>query len=203
VKTFDLVLIRHGFSVGNLNNTLAGWTDVALTPQGITELEYLKQTIIYPETEIYCSSDLIRCVDTFNILFGHRTKMYKNIPEFREINFGKYENACPEHVDFMLFFQRWLRGEAIDDVESFDRFTNRVVNAVINICRETAEMNKHSCTVVTHSGVIRALHIHFSGIERSNFFKISVPNGRGIQITFDMGFDNNIIQNNSMSITDI
>jgi len=37
VKTFKLVLLRHGQSTWNLENRFTGWTDVGLSPQGEAE----------------------------------------------------------------------------------------------------------------------------------------------------------------------
>ena len=31
----EIVLVRHGISTANKENTLSGWTDVALTKEGI------------------------------------------------------------------------------------------------------------------------------------------------------------------------
>ena len=37
--THDLVLLRHGESIWNLENRFTGWTDVGLTPRGVAEAE--------------------------------------------------------------------------------------------------------------------------------------------------------------------
>jgi len=46
--TMKLVLIRHGESVWNMENHFTGWTDVELSPKGMTEAkkagELLKTT---------------------------------------------------------------------------------------------------------------------------------------------------------------
>ena len=42
--TFELVLVRHGFSEGNEQGLLSGWSDVPLTQRGREELRELRRT---------------------------------------------------------------------------------------------------------------------------------------------------------------
>lgn len=64
-----LVLVRHGFSLGNEKHLLSGWSDVPLTDKGRQELRLLRQQMDYPQTQKYYSSDLCRCTETFQIIY--------------------------------------------------------------------------------------------------------------------------------------
>lgn len=45
---FQLVLVRHGYSLGNEKSLFSGWSDVPLTERGRRELRELRQVIRYP-----------------------------------------------------------------------------------------------------------------------------------------------------------
>ena len=66
---FSLCLVRHGESEANVRHMLSGWMDVDLTDNGRKELLRLRETIAYPESGIYFSSPLRRCLETAHILF--------------------------------------------------------------------------------------------------------------------------------------
>ena len=52
---FQLVLVRHGYSLGNEKSLFSGWSDVPLTERGRRELRELRQVIRYPRTGRYFS----------------------------------------------------------------------------------------------------------------------------------------------------
>ena len=82
---FQLVLVRHGYSLGNEKSLFSGWSDVPLTERGRRELRELRQVIRYPRTGRYFSSDLSRCRETFQELYGPHIVLDGLRPEFREI----------------------------------------------------------------------------------------------------------------------
>ena len=51
MDTLELVLVRHGFSLGNEKHLLSGWSDVPLTDKGRQELRLLRQKMNYPQTQ--------------------------------------------------------------------------------------------------------------------------------------------------------
>lgn len=70
--TSTLVLLRHGESVWNLENVFTGWTDVALSPKGITEAraagELMLESGIVPG--VAHTSLLRRAFDTLELALG-------------------------------------------------------------------------------------------------------------------------------------
>ena len=69
MKKAQLILVRHGQSVYNLQNRFTGWTDVELSQQGQTEARQagtlLKEHHIYPD--ICFTSWLKRAIHTANL----------------------------------------------------------------------------------------------------------------------------------------
>lgn len=184
---FRLVLVRHGFSSGNQRQALAGWTDVPLTDEGRSALRALRASKPYPKTDRYYSSDLCRCTETFDILYGDDAVLTALLPGFREICFGSLEDKTPGEVDFREFFRRWLAGEPIADGESYQAFSSRVLYSLRELCSHCLRENVSSATVVTHSGVIRAILIGLGGLSPDRWFTFSSPNGLGYILDLDCG----------------
>ena len=184
MDTLQLVLVRHGFSLGNEKHLLSGWSDVPLTDKGRQELRLLRQQMDYPQTQKYYSSDLCRCTETFQIIYEGRAELDGLLPQFREIYFGSLEN-CPEsELPSREFFAAWLRGERIGngetfDGETFEGFRSRITGALDDLIRRCREEKTDSVTVVTHSGVIRTLLLSLRHLEGKGFPAISTPNGLG------------------------
>ncbi len=188
-----IVLIRHGYSQGNKDNILAGWSDVDLTNEGVRELRTLKKSVSYPVTDLYFSSDLLRCRHTFDELFGDNFSIHKFLPEFREIYFGEFESYDESQINFKNFFENWLSGKQFRNEETLLSFSERVKNAFISLCFYLRDNGKDSATVVTHSGVIRCLILAFQNKHPSDFFKIDVPNGLGYEFELELDQNDKII----------
>ena len=160
---FQLVLVRHGYSLGNEKSLFSGWSDVPLTERGRRELRELRQVIRYPRTGRYFSSDLSRCRETFQELYGPHIVLDGLRPEFREICFGSLENRPGTQEDFMHFFRAWLAGHPILDVETYKAFRRRVLEAV-------AGLIKTAVTALNHWGP-------------EQWPQIEAPNGLGYILT--------------------
>ena len=182
---FELVLVRHGFSEGNEQGLLSGWSDVPLTQRGREELRELRRTAEYPVTERYYSSDLVRCRDTFEELYAGRAVLDGLRPEFREIHFGSLENVRWKPEEFARFFRAWLSGVRVADEESREEFTARVRGAVKTLAEQCRAEGVHSATVVTHSGVIKTLLVSLRGLPDEAWCTTQVPNGRGYALVLD------------------
>lgn len=82
-----LLLIRHGKTYGNtLGRYIGGATDEPLCLEGIR----LLQEKPYPEVSRIYVSPMIRCRQTAGLLYPDRE--LKEIPLFRECDFGIFEN---------------------------------------------------------------------------------------------------------------
>ncbi|MFQ7453861.1 MAG: histidine phosphatase family protein [Flavonifractor plautii] len=180
---FQLVLVRHGYSLGNEKSLFSGWSDVPLTERGRRELRELRQVIRYPRTGRYFSSDLSRCRETFQELYGPHIVLDGLRPEFREICFGSLENRPGTQEDFMHFFRAWLAGHPILDVETYKAFRRRVLEAVAGLMRDCLAQGSQSATVVTHSGLIKTAVTALNHWGPEQWPQIEAPNGLGYILT--------------------
>src|SRR5699024_12813281 len=84
-----ITLIRHGMTKENERSAYIGWSDSPLSENGRAEIESCSKLWKNTLIEHVFSSDLVRCVDTPNILFPHHP--VQKVRNLREMNFGKWE----------------------------------------------------------------------------------------------------------------
>ncbi len=97
----DLLLIRHGQSVYNLENRFTGWVDVPLSEQGIEEAEEAAKKLENYPIDIAYTSKLKRAIDTLEIIVDMHKK--KSIPvieneALNERNYGKLQGLNKAEV---------------------------------------------------------------------------------------------------------
>lgn len=181
---FSLCLVRHGESEANVRHMLSGWMDVDLTDNGRKELLRLRETIVYPESGIYFSSPLRRCLETAHILFPDKPLIVSD--DFKEINFRSLEGRIlPTKEDIDGYFSGWIEDRPVCDEETLSNVMERAVPAVMKAVRTAMEKGHDSATIVMHSGIMRAAIVALFSLDRHSFSQISVPNGRGFIIQFD------------------
>lgn len=181
---FTLTLVRHGESEANVRHMLSGWMDVDLTEHGRKELEDLRQSVDYPVSEAYYASPLRRCRDTSHILFPYADPIISD--DFKEIDFRSLEGwilSSKDEID--AYFESWIEDEPYIDEETMSEVMERGRNALLRVV-ETEEGNgRHSATVVMHSGIMRSAIVSLFSLDRTEFLRMSVPNGLGYVLEFE------------------
>lgn len=79
----DLLMIRHGQSVYNLENLFTGWLNVPLSEQGIKEAREAAEKLKDYKIDIAYTSKLKRAIDTLNFIL--EANKNKNIPVVENI----------------------------------------------------------------------------------------------------------------------
>lgn len=181
---FTLTLVRHGESEANVRHMLSGWMDVDLTEHGRKELEELRQSVDYPVSEAYYASPLRRCRDTSHILFPYADPIISD--DFKEIDFRSLEGwIMSSKAEIDAYFESWIEDEPYIDEETMSEVMERGRNALLRVV-ETEEGNgRHSATVVMHSGIMRSAIVSLFSLDRTEFLRMSVPNGLGYVLEFD------------------
>jgi len=102
-----LILLRHGQSLYNRENLFTGWTDVALSDEGIREAkeaaEILKRHNLYPD--ICFSSWLKRAVDTANIVLAELEWEHIDVIKSWKLNerhYGAWQRRNKEEVELQV-----------------------------------------------------------------------------------------------------
>ena len=88
----NLILIRHGQSIWNLERRFTGWADVDLTDQGRSEAKYAGQLInqLNIEFNVYFTSVQKRAINTLEIILDILKKKNSIIKKAWELNERHY-----------------------------------------------------------------------------------------------------------------
>ncbi|HLV50261.1 MAG TPA: histidine phosphatase family protein [Erysipelothrix sp.] len=187
-----IVLVRHGYTIGNDQGLYTGWSNTMLSEKGIQELQEYKETYHYPTTDRYYTSDLTRTIDTFNILYGD-TPINESTYAFREINFGEYENIRWDKVPGIPYNEAYIRNQPHVEGETVSQVSMRLFGKLTAVLREMKEANEESVTIVCHSGVIKTIIMFLKPMSFDNYYTIDTPNGLGYVLDVDFDVDNNFI----------
>ena len=179
-----IVLVRHGYSEGNKDGTFTGWSDVELCEEGIQDLKRYKIEYQYPETDRYYASDLVRAIDTFDILFGDKKSLHEESKQLREIFFGDLEDVKANTFP-LSFSETWSRNERHENWETRSEFEYRVVSKLEQIIWDMKKTEDRSATIVCHSGVIKTLLISLANLPYIDFQVLGTPNGLGYVLHMD------------------
>ncbi len=176
-------LVRHG-TPACVAGRCIGQYDVPLSPKGYAEMEKLADLFSAAPNRIL-SSDLVRAVESANVL-----SMALNIPviidpRLREISFGEWDGRTWEeiHASDAEALARWSAdwvnssppgGESMSEVAGRVRdWLNDPNTAMSNGVDECS-----TTIVVSHAGVIRASRCLVSGLPLQRAFEIEVEYGR-------------------------
>ena len=181
-----LVLIRHGITTSNEKRIYSGHSDVSLSEKGINELRRISQSYNFPKGDLFVSSPLKRCTETFDILYPGNN-IYILFDDLKEINFGDWEGQSYQDLNGDTHYQKWI--DNISDVtppngEGFKDFNKRIAKVFGEIVKYADLNNFKEIIVVTHGGVIRSIMSQI--VDNSiDYFDWEIANGLGYQITID------------------
>ena len=203
-----LYLMRHGQTIINKAGRVQGWCDGVLTEDGIRVAENVALGLSHIEFKGVYSSDLGRAIKTARIIVNankiNNKLIVKEIPELREIYFGKYEGEI-EKLMFKDIFT-YLKVRSFDDAfkipdfgrafadacasldetgaaEGYDKLINRIMKGVNNIGEEILEAGGGNALLVVHGGMLRNLLKEFDreadikNIENSSVSLVEYENG--------------------------
>lgn len=185
MKTYTIHLIRHGIIDGNLEGRYIGSTDKPLCDEGRALIKEYKQKYGYPKADVIFSSPMKRCVETAELIYGKQPAV---IPDFRECDFGDFEDKSEEELKEIEEFKNWRGGDFSyrpPNGESWKDLAERLKVAFIKVTEAMMSTKTENAVIVTHGGVIMTLMSMFAFPQKepTEWF---VKNGCGITITTDL-----------------
>ena len=156
-----ILLIRHGRQNSPLCNV-----DVPLSEEGRRQAKLLGERLLGEQIDSLWSSNLVRAIETADII-NEKLKVRREIrEELREISFGDMEGLSDEVIadryeDFLRARSKMEKDMAYPGGESaFD-----VLTRVLPVMKEIISCDDETVAVVTHGGVIRSLVAHYLGMD--------------------------------------
>lgn len=183
----NIYLIRHGRQNSDLCNV-----DVELSIEGRKQAELLKNRIHNYKMDALYSSNLIRAIQTAEIL-NETLKLPHEIREgIKEISFGDLEGKTDDFIkeNFKDFKKEQLK--LLEDLPypGGENGTS-VYERAMPIIQEIIQSGKKNILVVTHGGTIRVLLTALFGKSQAKrlLFGISLENTSITQLVYNSEYD--------------
>ncbi len=182
MKTFKIHLIRHGSTDANTSGMYIGnRTDLPLSPEGVRELQEMKNMVEYPDIERLYTSPMLRCKQSANIIYpGFEAHV---IDELTEYDFGEFEGKTAAQLEVVSEYLDWTSGK-LDSPPSGEttlNFIKRQALALNMIVRDMMQNDVTNAGVIMHGGAIMMLLANCA-VPRKHSVEWTSDNGRGYSV---------------------
>lgn len=185
-QTVTINLVRHGQTAGNLKKRYIGVTDESLCWDGVQQL--LDRN--YPRSNVWFVSPMRRCLETAELMGLQEDDLEIIVRNFRECDFGIFENKnhveladCPE-------YQRWIDSNAtlpFPDGDAVEDFKSRCCRAFEEMMDRIFREKWQQVNVVVHGGTIMSIMEKYAG-EEKEYYQWHVENGCGYILELEEEF---------------
>mgnify|MGYP000759258772 FL=1 len=187
MKTYQIHLIRHATTEGNLAGQYIGHTDMDATEAGLRQIDDLKEEYGgYPEVDAVFSSPLKRCLQTAKRIYPDKEPIV--MEGLSEYDFGEFEGKTADELKDEEAFQTWLAGTRPETPLPFGEsqigFNTRICETFMKIVNGILQSGVKSTAVVTHGGVIMALMAAFA-MPEAPMHEWLTPNACGYTLRLD------------------
>lgn len=178
-------LIRHGDIDTLGEKRYIGILDIPLSAEGIAQAGKLKEYFRDMSIDkIYCSN-LVRTVQTAQIITENKNIQISEHKELREINMGDWEGKAFSEIKKQYPEEFKNRAENIEEFrprngESFGQCRNRAMDIFNKIVRE----DEKNIIIIAHAGINRVILSSLLGIPMNNIFNFSQNYGCINKISF-------------------
>jgi broad specificity phosphatase PhoE len=185
LRVTELVLVRHGETVGQSSIRLYGSTDVALAPEGELQAAAAGRLLVGQRFDAVYSSPLHRAKRSAEIVLDtleHPPVAIELVEGFREIDFGRWEGWTWDEVEARdpETHARWSsEGPAFrfPDGEVRREFVARVQAAVGPSIENQFAAGAEQLLAVVHKGVIKAIAARLLDIPFTELEGLALPLG--------------------------
>ena len=156
----NLLLIRHGETVDNVNRIMQGQTPGRLTDNGVEQARLLGKQLAHKHIDAFVSSDLKRAIDTCSIIAQPHGAKVVTTPLLRERDWGSFTGRFIPY----LKDAKWT-----DDIESQDDMLQRAAKFIDYIRRN---YDGKTVAAVGHGIINKAIQAVFYGKEMRDIKKM-------------------------------
>ncbi|MBC8016138.1 MAG: alpha-ribazole phosphatase [Sporomusaceae bacterium] len=169
-----VIFVRHGETLWNHSKRYQGHSDIPLNEKGIQQAKKVAQRLAGQRISAVYSSDLIRAVQTAEVIANKHSLQAVPLAELREVNFGLWEGLTYEEImaDWPeVLSALYLRpgSTLIPEGESFYDVQRRTA---IGLSKCIANHHEETIVIVSHGGAMRILLCDALGLTIENMWSL-------------------------------
>lgn len=163
INDMNIYLVRHARQSSTLCNV-----NVDLSEEGIYQAKLLAKRLKDVPFDALYSSNLIRAIQTAEIVNEYHDLKHEIRENIKEIDFGDWTGLEDDKINEL--YQDFIieNGKLLEDL-SYPGGENGqdVVERAMPVLDEIIQSGKENVLVITHGGVVRALTAHLLGLDLS------------------------------------
>ena len=169
----ELILVRHGETVGDSAVRLYGSTDVELSDLGRSQMRRVKEALSGLVVDRMWVSPLARSAASGEIVRSSGWPRPQSVEDFREIDFGDWEGLTAEQVtdrdgDAYDLWKSGVEDWRFPGGDSRMRFADRVRSSAERLFRDA----DGSHVAVLHKGVVKTIIGVLTGLDHESYSRI-------------------------------
>ena len=172
-----IFVVRHGDKLkGDFFSSTAGVQDAPLSVEGKRQARITAKRLCRNDIDLIYSSDLLRAIQTSEIIQRCIKAPLKIDPALREINFGIMESKSNEEIEelYPSFSQAYYVQETDIRYPGGESGAD-VLKRLLPILEQLKSSTSDSIAVITHGGTIRVLLSHILGVDLGKRFLLGDP----------------------------
>ncbi|HRE40045.1 MAG TPA: 2,3-bisphosphoglycerate-dependent phosphoglycerate mutase [Ignavibacteria bacterium] len=188
----DLVIVRHGQSLWNLENKFTGWIDVDLSDKGIDEAVNAAESLKNYKFDVAFSSVLKRANRTLDIILENTNQ--KNIPvtkdeALNERMYGDLQGLNKDETREKFGDEQvkiWRRSFDVPppNGESLKDTADRVLPYYHKVIEPELKAGKN-VIISAHGNSLRALMMYLENLTKEQILETEIPTGKPILYKLD------------------
>ncbi len=169
----ELILVRHGETVGNSALRLYGSSDVELSDLGRSQMRHVRATLAGLVVDGMWVSPLARSAESGEIVLSSGWPLPQSIEDFREIDFGDWEGLTAEEVtdrdgDAYDLWKSGIEDWRFPGGDSRKGFADRVRSSAERLFRDADGLH----VAVLHKGVVKTIIGVLTGLDHGSYSRI-------------------------------
>lgn len=188
-----LWLVRHGETTWNREKRFCGHSDIALTPLGDIQAQWVSEQLVKRSIVGLYASDLQRAQQTAERIVRKRAAplIIQSSSAWRELSFGVWEgltynqivNGFPDRLDFFSAPTQVSPPAG----ETLIALIERVQGAFMQLIQDSVTLPEGDLVLVSHQGVLRVLTCWLLGMPLEHYWQLRFDHGSLSALDFLVG----------------
>ncbi len=170
------LLVRHALTDEAVSGKIQGHLDTPLNKEGLRQAHVLRERLASERIDVAYCSDLVRAVETAQIILKDRSVSLVKSPKLRELNYGEWEGKDFKQVERENheMFLKALEA-SLDFAPPGGETPRHLIGRVKSYLSEVElPASDNTLLVVGHAGSIRGLLINLLSLPGSMFWRVQI-----------------------------